>query len=137
MLRNQFHDVLAGTAIAAAYGDALHDYERAERIVDRVAASARSILPRSDVAPVPGRRSRRSEGEEFVFANDYVRARVRPRWDDRRLAGVAGRNLAAIANGLMLYVDRPRRWDAWNLDASYDRRPRKLRRRGARRGRRR
>jgi alpha-mannosidase len=43
------------------------------------------------------------------------------------LAGVDGRNLAALANGLMLYVDRPRTYDAWNLDLAYERHPRKLR----------
>ena len=60
-----------------------------------------------------------------MFANDYLRARVRGDGTIVELAGVDGRNLAAIANGLMLYVDRPRTYDAWNLDASYDRHPRK------------
>ncbi len=132
VLRNQFHDVLAGSATGEVYADVLNEYERADRIVARVAASARSILPRADlvlaparpVAPVP-------DGDEFVFANDYLRARVRGDGTIVELAGVDGRNLAAIANGLMLYVDRPRTYDAWNLDAAYDRHPRKLRPGGA------
>ncbi|MGA2392110.1 MAG: glycoside hydrolase family 38 C-terminal domain-containing protein [Candidatus Lustribacter sp.] len=133
VLRNQFHDVIAGSAIAAAYADVLHEYERAERIVERVAASARSILPRADVAPAwAAPRAPVADGTEFVFANDYLRARVRADGTIVELAGVDGRNLAAIANGLMLYIDRPRTFDAWNLDAGYDRRPRKLRPGGAR-----
>jgi len=72
-----------------------------------------------------------ADGNEFVFANDYLRARVRPDGTVVELAGVDGRNLAAVANGLMLYIDRPRSWDAWNLDVSYERRPRKLRPAGA------
>ena len=53
VLRNQFHDVMAGSAIAAAYVDVLHEYERAERIVERVIATARSILPRADLVLAP------------------------------------------------------------------------------------
>ncbi len=128
VLRNQFHDVLAGTSTGEVYAEVAREHERAERIVARVAASARSILPRADLvlapaAPVAPVR----EGDEFVFGNEYVRARVRNDGTIVELAGVEGRNLAAIANGLMLYVDRPRMWDAWNLDQSYERRPRKLR----------
>jgi len=132
VLRNQFHDVLAGSAIGAVYADVLHEYDRADRIVARVAASARSILPRADlvlaaatlVEPI-------ADGDAFDFANDYLHARVRRDGTVVELSGVDGRNLAAIANGLMLYVDRPRTYDAWNLDASYDRHPRRLRPGGA------
>jgi alpha-mannosidase len=128
VLRNQFHDVLGGTATAEAYTGVLHDYERAERIVARVAASARSILPRAELVLEPAPAAAPVlDGDAFVFANEYVRARVRRDGTIVELCGVDGRNLAAIANGLMLYVDRPRMWDAWNLDASYDRHPRKLR----------
>ena len=133
VLRNQFHDVMAGSAIGAVYADVLHEYERAERIVARVAASARSILPRADLVLAPAVPvAPLADGDDFVFANDYLRARVRRDGTIVELAGVDGRNLAAIANGLMLYVDRPRTYDAWNLDAAYERHPRKLRPGGAR-----
>ncbi len=133
VLRNQFHDVLAGTSINAVYTDVAHEHEKAERIVARVAASARSILPRADlVLAPPSPVAPQPDGDAFVFANDYVRARVLRDGTIVELAGVEGRNFAAIANGLMLYVDRPKRWDAWNLDQAYERRPRKLRARGAR-----
>jgi alpha-mannosidase len=128
VLRNQVHDVLAGSAIGAAYVDVLHEYERAERIVERVIAGARSILPRADIVPAPARPAEPViDGNEFVFENGYVRARVRGDGTVVELAGADGRNLAALANGLMLYVDRPRTYDAWNLDVAYERHPRKLR----------
>jgi alpha-mannosidase len=133
VLRNQFHDVLAGSAIGDAYADVLREYERAERIVARVVASARSILPRADLVLAPAAPiAPVADGNAFVFANDYVRARVRRDGTVVELAGIDGRNLAVLANRLMLYVDRPRTYDAWNLDASYEQRPRKLRSAGAR-----
>jgi alpha-mannosidase len=133
VLRNQFHDVLAGSAIGPVYADVLAEYEKADRIVERVIASARSILPRAElriepapaVAPV-------DDGGTFVFTNEYVRARVRPDGTIVELSGVDGRNVAAIANGLMLYVDKPRTYDAWNLDVSYERKPRRFKTAGAR-----
>ena len=58
VLRNQFHDVLAGSAIAAVYADVHAEYDRAERIVERLAAGARGDLPRSDrLGSGPMRRS--------------------------------------------------------------------------------
>lgn len=133
VLRNQFHDVIAGSSIGDVYADVLHEYERAERIVERVTASARAILPRADLVPAPSAAvTPLADGAEFVFANDYLHARVRADGTIVELAGADGRNLASIANGLMMYVDRPRIFDAWNLDAGYDRRPRKLRPGGAR-----
>ena len=105
----------------------LHEYERADRIVERVVASARSILPRADIAPALAEPvAPVADGDAFVFANDYVHARVRRDGTVVELAGIDGRNLASIANGLMLYVDRPRTYDAWNLDVSYERKPRPL-----------
>ena len=127
VLRNQFHDVMAGSAIGAVYADVHREYDKAERVAERVIASARSILPRADLvlaAPQPVAPLEDADG--FVFSNDYVQARVRRNGTIVELAGVDGRNLAAIANGLMLYVDKPRTYDAWNLDLSYERHPRRL-----------
>jgi len=127
VLRNQFHDVMAGSAIEAVYDDVRAEYDKAERIVDRVVSSARSILPRSDVVLVPAAPVAPVEDDgAFVFANAYVRARVRPDGTIVELSGADGRNLAALANGLMLYVDKPRTYDAWNLDAAYERKPRRM-----------
>jgi len=127
VLKNQFHDVLAGTAIAPVYRDVHADYDRAERIVERVAAGARSLLPRADILRQPTPVAPRADDDGFTFANDLLTARVRRDGTLVDLRGVDGPNVVSIANGLMLYVDTPKRWDAWNLDASYDRHPRRLR----------
>jgi alpha-mannosidase len=126
VLKNQVHDVIAGTSITEVYRDAHADYDRAERIVDRVREGARSLLPRADITlratpivPV-------EDEDGYLLANDYVRARVRRDGTLVELRGIDGPNLVSIANGLMLFVDRPRAWDAWNLEASYERRPRRL-----------
>ncbi len=127
VLRNQFHDVLAGSSIREAYDDVRREYDKAERIVERVAAAARSILPRADlIIDPPAPVAPRADDGGFVFDNGYVRARVLRNGTIVELAGVDGRNLVALANGLMLYVDKPRRYDAWNLDVAYERRPRRL-----------
>jgi alpha-mannosidase len=128
VLRNQFHDVMAGTSIAAVYDDVRADYHRAERIVERVSAAARSVLPRADVVPSePPPCAPESDGDAFVLRNDYVSARVLRNGTIVELAGAGGPNLAALANGLVLYADRPRAWDAWNLDLAYERHRRSLR----------
>ncbi len=127
VLKNQFHDVIAGTSIAAVYADVHADYDRAERIVTRVADGARSLLPRADIVRRATPIAPIADGEGFTFANDYVTARARRDGTLVELRGVDGPNLVSIANGLMMYVDRPRAWDAWNLDASYERHPRRLR----------
>jgi alpha-mannosidase len=125
LLRAQAGGVLAGTAPPAAYADAERDYERAERIVERVTASARSILPRADLALLPPPPLAPVEdGDGFTFTNDYLRARVRRDGTIVELCGVDGRNLATIVNGLALYADRG---DAATLDPKYERHARRLR----------
>ena len=132
VLRAQFHDVLAGTSIAAVYDDVAAEYDRADAIAARVLAAATSVLPRADIAaadapvcaPEP-------DGDGWIFANDYVRARVRADGTVEELAASGGPNLVTVANGLALYRDRPKQWDAWNLDRSYARRPLRVRPAGA------
>ena len=120
VLRAQFHDVLPGTAIADVFADAHADYDRADAIAARVADAARSVLPRTDVhrvppAPVAPRR----DGDAWTFENAYVRARVRDDGTIVELGAAGGPNLVAVANGIAAYVDKPSKWDAWNVDASY------------------
>ena len=85
VLRAQFHDVIPGTAIGAVYTDVHGEYDRALSIAARVRAAAISVLPRSDlrVVPPPPIEPVR-DGDAWVFANPYVRARVRSRRHDRR-----------------------------------------------------
>jgi alpha-mannosidase len=91
--------------------------------VERVAAGARSILPRTEfaaspaatIAPVP-------DDAGFLFDNGIVRAHVRADGTIDELAGGDGTNVAALLNGLAAYVDKPKQWDAWNLDRTYTKR---------------
>ena len=124
VLRAQFHDVLPGSAIGAVYTDVHGEYDRAFAIAARVRAAAISVLPRSDlrVVPPPPIEPVRDE-DAWVFANPYVRARVRADGTIVELAGFDGPNLVGVANGIAAYADKPRAWDAWNVDADYARKP--------------
>jgi len=120
VLRNQFHDVAAGTSISAVYADVHADYDRAERIVARVADGARSILPRTEFRPAPPVPvAPVADDDGFCFDNGIVRAHVRADGTIDELAGSDGVTVAALLNGLAAYVDKPKRWDAWNLDRTY------------------
>ncbi len=133
VLRNQFHDVLAGSSIAAVYADAHAEYDRAERIVARLRAGTESILPRTRLTrPEPQPVCPEVAGtDEFGFANEYVRARVRADGTIVELAAAQGPNVVTLANGLAAYVDTPAVWDAWNLDRGYVNRRVAVRPRGA------
>lgn len=123
VLRNQFHDVLPGTSIAAVYADAREEYASAQAMVEAASQSARAMLPRAG-------RDSRSRNEcapllrdgAYEFENDFVKARVLPTGTlvDLRAAG-GGANAVAQANVLAWYRDRPKRWEAWNIDAGYER----------------
>jgi alpha-mannosidase len=120
VLRAQFHDVMPGTAIGAVYTDVHAEYDRAFAIVERLRESTASILPRSDLRLVPPPAiAPERDGDAWVFANEYVRARVRDDGTIVELSGHDGPNLVSLANGLAAYVDRPKKWDAWNVDRDY------------------
>jgi len=120
VLRNQFHDVAAGTSIPAVYAEVHAEYDRADRIAARVAEGARSILPRTEFRSAPAPTVQPiAESDGFRFDNGIVRAHVRPDGTIDELAGADGTNVAALLNGLAAYVDKPKQWDAWNLDRTY------------------
>jgi alpha-mannosidase len=120
VLRAQFHDVIPGTSIPAVYRDAHAEYDRADAQVARVGESARAVLPRSDLRFVPPPPvAPRRDGAEWVFENAYVRARVRDDGTIVELGAAGGPNVVALANGIAAYVDKPKKWDAWNVDADY------------------
>ncbi|HEY4441256.1 MAG TPA: glycoside hydrolase family 38 C-terminal domain-containing protein [Candidatus Elarobacter sp.] len=124
VLRGQFHDVISGSSIGAVYDDVRAEHDRAAAVVARLAASAASILPRADLqladAPVvaPLR-----ESDRWVFRNEYLTARVGDDGtiDEPATAGDDGPRLSAMLNGLVAFVDKPKAWDAWNLDRGYER----------------
>jgi alpha-mannosidase len=108
VLRGQFHDVMAGTAIGAVYADVEAEHDRAAAIVARVREAAASILPRSDVRPAaPESVAPQREGQDWILRNAFVRARV-----------AADGTIAEFA-----YRDHPKKWDAWNLDPAASRKP--------------
>ena len=132
VLRNQFHDVLPGTSIAEVYEDARAEYARAHELCDRALASARAMLPRAARAPRPPARRVPVENDGgYDFDNGILRAHVLPSGTIVELATRGGRNAVAQANVLALYRDRPKKWEAWNIDASYERRMRPARPQGA------
>ncbi|HTA40783.1 MAG TPA: glycoside hydrolase family 38 C-terminal domain-containing protein [Candidatus Acidoferrales bacterium] len=120
VLRNQFHDVLPGTSIAEVYVDARAEYVRAHELCDRALASAAAMLPRAARAPrAPARSAPVASDGGYDFDNGIVRARVLPSGTIVEIASRGGRSVVAQANGLALYRDRPKKWEAWNVDASY------------------
>ena len=128
VLRAQFHDVLPGTSIAAVYDDVRAEFDEAEALVANVTSNARSVLPVATraaraaalVAPVAERAS-------FRLANDALVARIGADGTLAELRVRGGPNLVRRALRLAAYVDCPKTYDAWNVDRSYRRRPRRVR----------
>jgi alpha-mannosidase len=128
VLRAQFHDVLPGTAIPEVFADVHREFDEAEALVAHVIASARSVLPRAPAPPPPAHVEPETRGRDgFVFDNGAFTARVRRDGTLAELRVAGGPNLVRRAARLALYVDRPKRYDAWNLDRDYRRRPRPVR----------
>jgi len=120
VLRNQFHDVLAGTSVAGVYDDVREEYERARALIGAAETTMSAALPRAAAA----RRSPallppvEREGA-YVFENAAVRAVVTATGTIVELNAGGGPNAVAQANALALYRDRPKRWEAWNVDDGY------------------
>jgi alpha-mannosidase len=131
-LRNQFHDVLPGTSIAEVYDDARAEHARALELADAALAAARAMLPRAARGPRrPELALPRESDGGYEFDNGLVRAHVLPSGAIVELMQPGGRSTVAQANLLALYRDRPRKWEAWNIDADYARRQRPARPQGA------
>jgi len=127
VLRAQFHDVLPGSAIAAVYCDVRKEFDEAGALIAGVTANARSVLPHAPASREPSFAAPREVRGGFAFENDALAALVRRDGTLAELRLSGGRNLVRRANRLTTYVDRPRRWDAWNLDRGYRRRERTVR----------
>lgn len=127
VLRGQFHDVLPGSAIGAVYADTLRAYDEADALVAHVAANARSVLPTAGRGAAEKTATLRAEHGTYVFANAHLQARVGRDGTLALLRVPGGPNLVHRAHRLAMYVDRPKHWDAWNLDRTYRNRPRRLR----------
>ena len=122
VLRNQFHDVLPGTSVAEVYVDVRSEYARANRLVDDASAAAAAMLPRGAHPPqAPAWSEPRERDGAYDFDNGLVRARVAPTGEILELAVRDGVNLVERANRLTIYRDRPKKWEAWNVDDGYQR----------------
>jgi alpha-mannosidase len=123
VLRNQFHDVLPGTSIAAVYADVREEYARAAELLDDAERTMGAALPRAARAPIAALPCAAVPmGNCYAFENDRLRAVVKPNGALAELAlRAGGRSLLTYANELRLYRDRPKRWEAWNVDAEYAR----------------
>ncbi|HET9030346.1 MAG TPA: glycoside hydrolase family 38 C-terminal domain-containing protein [Candidatus Aquilonibacter sp.] len=127
-LRNQFHDVLPGTSVPSAYEESLAEYERAFAMLEFVRSSTEAMLPRaarSQRVPAPCRPV--FDDGEYVFDNGIVHARVNENGALVHCSGPGAPNVIAQANLLAAYRDRPRKWEAWNVDAGYERHPARVR----------
>jgi alpha-mannosidase len=122
VLRNQFHDVLPGTSVAEVYDDVRREYARANELIDSVLTSTQAMLPRGARAvPPPARCDVVERDGGFEFDNEFLRARVLPTGEIVELAVRGGANVVDRANCLTIYRDHPKKWEAWNVDAGYER----------------
>ncbi|MBC5800810.1 MAG: alpha-mannosidase [Candidatus Eremiobacteraeota bacterium] len=132
VLRSEYHDILPGSAIGAAYADVHGEYDRADTLVARAAAGARSVLPRSGTAGADAPFVEpQSDGRNYRFENRLLTAVVRCDGTIVELRLGDEKNVVTSANVLRAYVDRPNSWQAWNIDRGYAKRPRKVRATGA------
>ena len=123
VLRNQFHDVLPGTSIEPVYEDAADEYAAAEELAASVIGAAETMLPRATAARAEMRIAPREDGDDVVFENGMLRAHVRRNGTIVVLRGrhEGARNVCTQANVLALYRDKPKQWEAWNVDRGYER----------------
>jgi alpha-mannosidase len=127
LLRGDFHDVVCGTSIGPVYEELALDYERVERVCARVGEAAYSLLPRAKLGGGSDEIVPREDDDAYVLENAHLYARVRRDGTIVALHRPEDPNLVTAANVLRAYVDRPKEWEAWNIDASYVRRPVRLR----------
>jgi alpha-mannosidase len=127
VLRAEFHDVLPGSAIPAVYEDVAREFDEAEALVEHVAASARSVLPRAAARTEPAPVEPRACAGGYLFEGDAFVARVLLDGTLAELRVAGGPNVVRRAARFALYADRPKRYDAWNLDRDYRRRPLRVR----------
>jgi alpha-mannosidase len=122
VLCNQFHDVLPGTSITPVYEDVAAEYREAGELVASVISSAQSILPRAPGFQFEARlRPPVEEQDRYIFDNGLVRAEVLPSGAVVDLRAEKTRSVVSQANVLALYHDKPKQWEAWNVDDGYQR----------------
>jgi alpha-mannosidase len=113
---------LPGTSITPVYEDGAREYSQAGELTASVLSSAQTILPR---ARRHESRLEQSPPQEldgrYVFDNGLLRAEVLPNGTIVELSAAGSRSVVSQANVLALYRDKPKQWDAWNIDDGYQR----------------
>lgn len=133
LLLNQFHDILPGSSIDWVYADAEQDLAGVVDIAEAVASDAvRRIAGDGDRFAVfnPSSHARGGapacgwavvEKRSDTLENDVLRVEmdedgvIRSIWDKEADREV----LSGPGNVLELHDDKPRRWDAWDLDIEH------------------
>ena len=121
VLRNQFHDVLPGTSIAPVYDDVAREYAEADELVRSTRAATETLLPRGPQPRASVISAPAAAGDAFAFDNGIIRVLVKADGTIVELRTVGGPNVVTQANALARYQDRPQKWEAWNIDAGYQR----------------
>ena len=127
VLRNQVHDVLPGTSIESVYQDAAREHARAQQLAADIIASAEAMLPRRAVPKRVVAATPRRSGGHYVFDNGLLRALISRDGAILELNSSGEYSRRMQANMVALYRDRPRRWEAWNIDDGYQKTMRRLR----------
>ena len=109
LLLNQFHDILPGSSIDWVYAEAERDLEK---VVNEAEAIARRAIEKLGLAVDP------PAGSDATLDNEFLRVEL---GDDGVVISIwdkeAGREvLSGPGNVLELHDDKPRRWDAWDVD---------------------
>ena len=123
VLRNHFHDVITGTSIAAVYDDVHREYDQADALVRWVKNTTQMMHPNTVLPKATSESIAPTWGDGcFSFRNDLVSADVLPNGTIVQLSTAGGNNVMELGNVLSAYVDDPKQWDAWNIDAGYQQR---------------
>lgn len=124
VLRNQFHDVLPGTATSEAFAEVRADYDRAREGIAVLRKALHAMLPRPAQRATRGDRrvTPLRDGDEWVLRADGVEVRLSASGAITALQIAGEASCVTQGNLLALYADRPKRWDAWNIDATYRKR---------------
>lgn len=127
VLKNQFHDVLPGTSIAPVYQDVHAEYDRADAILEALLKGTSAVLPRARAGTAASAALHEPEFSDdgtYTFTSGALYARVSAGGILLQLSVPGGPNCVSQANVLAFYADRPKQWEAWNIDAGYDKRVR-------------
>jgi alpha-mannosidase len=119
VLLNQFHDILPGSSITWVYEDAARDYARvreiAQGVIDEVAPTWGAVAAKSTRAGSEAACHAVERGTSVELCCGDRRVVV----TDGQIAELLGVSLGEGFSSLGLFDDRPRLWDAWDIDEEF------------------